>query len=271
MSQDYEKPLFIELRYVIIHSLDNIKSTISEILSIISSESYNKNNISEFIQLSIISCDNETEKVSVANLEIMDMPYQFIEEFEDTLIGTNKIINICKMYDSIKIEENRSFLVELYNLEMKIREIYTILTRLQSANLKDSIIKPQSEYNGKEEKFNRRLMNEFFFIEFSAYKEIDKRKTTKMEDLLFALGKVKKVEDINTLVTELSYPTLHLEERFNKLSRIPEAIGRLGTFRNNIAHCRYINKDDIENLKKAKEIIDEVYNEFIMKIEKGEL
>jgi len=119
--------------------------------------------------------------------------------------------------------------------------------------------------------FKKRLMNEFYFIQFSDYKNIDKRKDTRLEDLLNSLRDVTTIRDIRNIIIEISHPTLHLEERFNELSRIPEAIGRLENFRNNIAHNRYVSGNDIENFKMAKTIINDVYCNLLTKLRDSEI
>jgi hypothetical protein len=199
------------------------------------------------------------------------MPYKSVEEFEEIFKNNENVIETCKIYDSFKMEENKLFLAELYDIEMKIREIYTILARLHAANIKKSVVKTLREYDDNKDEFELRLMNEFFFIEFSAYKDVDKRKEAKIEDLMEALRQAQSFDDINAIAAEISHPTLHLVECFNELSRIPEAIGRLGLFRNNIAHTRYLSEKDIGNFEKASGIINEVYSEFILKLKSGAL
>ena len=245
----------IKLRYILIHSVNNLDESLKDIFQDVASASYNIQDITNFFYLDTLSMNQDDNTLlSIAEIQVFDMPYHSIKEFEDAVLDVDEILEVCKTYDSFKVEENREFLAELYKIEMKVREIYTVLARLQGVNLKNSRIRLLKQYQNDEEAFKRRLMNEFFFIEFSDYKNVDRRKDPKLEDLLDDLTQVRRLEDISDIVIDLSHPTLRLEERFNALSRVPEAIGRLENFRNNIAHNRYISENDIENFKKMFKI-----------------
>lgn len=273
MKADYATPIDaeIKLRYVVIHSTNNLEALLKEAFEEVA-PSYGIAEITGLFQSDIISLNQDSnEEISIVEIHVVDMAYSRVREFENTILSEDGILEVCKVYDSFKMEENRELLTELYNIEMKIREIYTVLARLQGVNLERSTVKLLREYEANKEDFKNRLMNEFFFIEFSDYKNVDKRKDAKLGDLLDVLRQIRRVKDINTVVTELSYPTLHIEERFNELARIPEAIGRLEKFRNNIAHNRYTSANDIENFRKAKGIIDGVYNDFLAKLKSGRI
>lgn len=262
----------IKLRYVIVHQIGNLEATLKEAFGDVALTSYNIEDPTDIFQLDIVSTNkNAEEKLTIAEIHVFSMPHDFVEEFEDTVLGVDGVLEVCKTYDSFRIEENREFLKELYGIEMKIREIYTILTCLQNMGLENSRVRLLKEYLDNVEDYKKRLMNEFFFIEFSDYKNVDSRKDAKLEDLLNLLRQVTGVEDIRNFIIELSHPTLHLEERFNELSRIPEVIGRLENFRNNIAHNRYVSRNDVENFKKARSIIDNVHDVFLTKLKDREI
>ena len=273
MEVNYTTPIDeIKLRYVIIHSTSNLETLLKETFRDVALTSYNIESITDIFQLEIISTnENDGGKLSIAKIQLISMPYNSVGKFENAVLGVDGILEVCKTYDSSRIEENRKFLTELYNIEMKIREIYTVLTCLQNVDLKNSRVKLLREYQDNIDVLKKRLMNEFFFIEFSDYKNVDGRKDAKLEDLLDSLRRVTRVRDIRNVIIELSHPTLHLEERFNELSRIPEAIGRLENFRNNIAHNRYVSGNDVENFEKARSIIDDVYDNFLIKLKNGDI
>jgi hypothetical protein len=271
MRMNYEEPWDILLKYIIIHSTDDLGALLEEAFRDVANNSYNIKDISNLFFLEPITLNIPDKYLSLIKIQIIGMHYKAVEEFEEIIKNNYRIVEICKTYDSFKMEENMLFLAELYEIEMKIREIYTILARRQLTNIKKSIVRTSKEYDDNKDEFEVRLMNEFFFIEFSAYRDVDKRKEAKTDDLVEALRQAKCFEDISAVIGEISHPTLHLVENFNELSRIPEAIGRLGLFRNNIAHTRYLSEKDIGNFEKAKEIIEEVYINFILKLKSGAL
>jgi hypothetical protein len=261
----------IKLRYVIVHSANNLGIKLKETFKDVALNSYNIEDITGIFQVNIISTNqNDGNKLSIINIEVFNMPYNSIEELEEGILSIDGIIKLCKTYDSFKIDENQEFLKELYNIEMKIREIYTVLACLQKTDLKSSRVRLPKKYEDMEA-FKKRLMNELFFIEFSDYKNVDRRKDARLEDLLDSLRHITSIGDIANATIELTHPTLHLEERFNELSRIPEAIGRLESFRNNIAHNRYLQTNDVGNFETAKSIIDHVYNSFLNHLKDGKI
>jgi len=270
---DYATPIEeIRLRYVVTHSAIDLEKTLNEIFRDVASTSYNKEDITDIFHLQVInSRKNNDTKLTLLEIKVLNMPYSSIKEFEDRILDEHDIREICKTFDSCKLDENCQFLKELYETEMKIREIYTTIARMQHLNLKNSKVKLLKEYQENEASVKARLMNEFFFIEFSDYKNIDSRRDAKLEDLLDAMRDVRKIDDIGKIVTELSHPKLHLEELFNELSRVPEAIGRLESFRNCIAHNRFISENDVENFRRAKSIVDEIYNRFVSQLSAGEI
>jgi len=270
---DYTTPIDeLKLRYVIVHSASNLKRKLKENFGRIASASYDIDDITSNFQIDVISKSQDLgEKLSITEIFVFGMPYESIKEFEDTLVDENGVLEVCKTFDSFKMEENQELLKELFTMEMKIREIYTVLARLQNVNLENSRVRLLKEFHDNKEIFERRLMNEFFFINFSDYKNVDKRKDTKLENLLVELKQVRRIRDISSVVTELTSLTLHLDERFNELSRIPEAIGRMENLRNVIAHNKYVSDNDLENFGRARDIIDRVYDAFFAKFRKEEI
>lgn len=273
MKLDYATPSEeVRLRYVIAHRTPNLEPVLSGIFAEVALTSYGTKDIADNFQIEVTSVSRQSAgKLSLVEIRVFSMPYDSVRQFEDSVLDVDEISEICKTYDSLRLEENREFLAELYDIEMKIREIYTILARLQGVNVKNSRVRLLKDYQDREDVFKRRAMNEFFFIEFSDYKNVDTKKDAKLDDLLEALRYVKRLKDIPDIIDELSHSSLRLEERFNELARVPEAIGRLEDFRNCIAHNRFTSENDIENFEKAKGIINDVYNNFIDKLKNKQI
>lgn len=262
---DYERPTpDIRLRYVIVHSFTDLKKRLKKIFSAVVYASYDVQDIKGIFEIDTMSQDQDTNrKLSIVDIRIIGMPYQSVIDFEHDLTNENGFSEVCKTKDSFKTEENEVFLGELYEVEMKVREIYTVLVRLQNVSLRNSRARVMTDFSNSNHNTRKRLVNEFFFIEFSDYKNVDKRKDAGIADLLAALKDSKNPKDISMVAEELSHSTLHLEERFNELARIPEAIGRVENFRNIIAHNRHLGETDIGNFRIAKSIIEEVHAIFM--------
>jgi hypothetical protein len=260
---------------VIFHSLESLKEKLREIFREIAFISYDFSG-QEGIFESIFKLDVVTQKkgsnynISIVDIRVNQMPYRAIIDFEKHVVDEEDILEFYKTNDSFKVEENATFLKELCAVEMKVREIYTVLSRLQEISLQNSRARTCKDYQkNDEENTKARLINEYFFLEFSDYKNVDKRKEPSLADLLTALKQCREAGDISRIATELSHSTLHLEERFNELSNIPEAIGRVENFRNIIAHNRYLKEDDIEKFRTAQSIIETIHSNFVKKLQNG--
>ena len=262
----------IILRYILLHESDDIRSKIDELLKeALELEDINLLDSSRNLELDTVKTDNGIF-LSRVNLILFDIDYlRLIIRFEEYLNDEDEIKTCVKVYDSYKLKENQHFLLELYEMEMKIREIFSVIMYLQKAKFEWSKAKLKKDFKTNPDAYRKKMMNELFFIEFSDYKNIDRKKEIKFTDLLKILKTIDDITNLLPQIQDLAKPTLGLKERFEEISRIPEAIGRLESFRNAIAHNRYLSIEDIENFNKAKEIIQEVYNVYIEKFKSGEI
>lgn len=262
----------IEVRYVVLHGMDpsGFKSTWEGILReslqySISNLTYSED-LSEFLKIQMDTIEVPSKKFlsRVSMLLSPDITSDTIPRFEKNILSMDHIYSIVKVFDSYKLKENKRFLEHLFEIEMKVREIYTILLYYLDKNIiEESEVKIVKEFRNNSEEYRRRLMNELFFIEFSDYKKVDRKRETKIKDILQALQNVNTCRDLHSAMLELNKSTLGLTGKFPRLLDLEKIIGRLEKSRNNIAHNRYLSEKDIENLKKASGMIDDIYNELL--------
>lgn len=270
LPEEIEKEVIFEpliLKYIIMHQNNDLDEFVNNTLkNLYETSSIEFDEISEIFATEIITIEkNEDTNISIIEIDLFNCNDEIINGFQKIIIDNEDFIEVCKTYDSYKLKENQQYLGELHKLEMKIREIFTVLTRLQGVRINDYEIIIRKDYIEKKEIFKKQLMNEFFFIEFSSYKNINNKKTPKFTDFLDVIRNVESLEELKLSTNKLINHSLELDERFNEATRIPEAIGRLEGFRNDIAHNRYLSSKSIENFSKAKEIIDDVYDNFRIK------
>jgi len=261
----------ILLRYILVHEDNDIVDKLNALLK----EALELENISDIESITNLAIDtiklSNGMFLSRMNLTFYNPDYSNVIRFEEYINDEDGIKISVKVYDSYKLAENQSFLVELYEMEMKIREIFSVVMYTQDAKFEWSMVNPKKDFQENPDEHRKRMMNEFFFIEFSDYKNIDYKKEVKFSDLLKIFNNINDINHLLPQVQELLQPTLGLKERFDALGRIPEAISRLESFRNAIAHNRYLSSKDIENFNKAKEIIQEVYDTYDAKFKNMEL
>lgn len=176
--EEIEKEVTIEpliLKYVIIHQNNVLDEYVNSTLkNLYETSSIEIKDISELFATEIITIEkNEDTKISMIEIELFNFNDEIVNGFQKAIINNEDFIEVCKTYDSHRLKENQKYLEELHKIEMKIREIFTILTRLQGVRINDYEIIIRKDYTENKEFFMQQLMNEFFFIEFSSYKNIN--------------------------------------------------------------------------------------------------
>ncbi|MCD6155115.1 MAG: hypothetical protein J7J22_05055, partial [Candidatus Verstraetearchaeota archaeon] len=169
------------------------------------------------------------------------------------------------------LKQNQEFLGDLYQIEMKIREMFSVaMYKLGLFTLFPSEATP-FEIKSLQELKNV-LANDLFFINFADYKKVNKRRTEEKykihrDELLREIEFIREFGNLHKLESLLdsSNNKIGIYELMPELGRISEAVGRLEEFRNTIAHNRHLSEEVIENFRKAKEIVEEVYESYIEK------
>jgi hypothetical protein len=263
--------------YIIIHKSSNLRQKIKQTFEESLSSDLSDENVSSLLDTLDPKITSQTHKLGqISHVEIAFPKNIFTSQlnmklFEERLLNDEEVMEVYKTFDSTNIKANQGYLNRLYALEMKIREIYTVLIHLVEGSIAQSKIVQNLKGPPDKETLRSNLMNELFFIEFRDYAKTNDRRDVEREDLVTVLNTAKSSEDLRRKIEELASATLRLQEHFNELARIPEAITLLAKFRNCIAHNRAPSQDDVANFEEAERKIDEVYESFLKKLKENEL
>ena len=271
----------IEFRYIFIHTLKSLENILDEILKEIFEveDIQYLNDKRTFNTIYTMDCEDNTfiSRVEIILFITYDEYLQIVPEFEDRLRDEEHIRVLIKVYDSYKLKQNQEFLGDLYQIEMKIREMFSVaMYKLGLFTLFPSEATP---FEVKSlQKLKDALANDLFFINFADYKNVNKRRTEDKykihrDELLKEIGFIREFGDLHKLESLLdsSNKEIGIYDLMPELGRISEAVGRLEEFRNTIAHNRHLSKEAIENFRKAKEIVEEVYEPYIEKFRVGNI
>ena len=271
----------IELRYIFIHTSNSSEKILNEVLK----EIFEVEDIQylddkrTFNTIYTMACEdnNFISRVEIILFITYDEYLQIVPAFEDRLRDDEHIRVLIKVYDSYKLKQNQEFLGDLYQIEMKIREMFSVaMYKLGLFTLFPSEATP---FEVKSlQKLKDALANDLFFINFADYKNVNKRRTEDKykihrDELLKEIGFIREFGDLHKLESLLdsSNKEIGIYDLMPELGRISEAVGRLEEFRNTIAHNRHLSKEAIENFRKAKEIVEEVYEPYIEKFRVGNI
>ena len=271
----------IEFRYIFIHTFKSLENILDEILKEIFEveDIQYLNNKRIFNTIYTMDCEDNTfiSRVEIILFITYDEYLQIVPEFEDRLRDEEHIRVLIKVYDSYKLKQNQEFLGDLYQIEMKIREMFSVVMyKLGLSTLFPSGATPFEVKSLQELK--DALANDLFFINFADYKNVNKRRTEDKykihrDELLKEIEFIREFGDLHKLGSFLdsSNKEIGIYDLMPELGRISDAVGRLEEFRNTIAHNRHLSKGAIENFRKAKEIVEEVYKLYTEKFRVGNI
>lgn len=155
----------VVLRYVIFHDYKKIKTVLNNILKNIKGVQTTAE-LEGIVNIEKLDINNENGH-SISRIELMlynaDDYNTVILSFEEQLTAKDGVKIVIKVYDSYKLAENQRFLGELYELEMKIREIFTVLIHRQNVHFGWSEVNTTKEFKENPDQWKKMLMNEFFF------------------------------------------------------------------------------------------------------------
>ena len=111
--------------------------------------------------------------------------------------------------------------------------------------------------------------NEFFFLMFSSYIQINERKDTNLERVVECIGQAKDFEGLKRMIINKE-PIIETEYS-NFLKEVKKFINRIESLRNCVAHNRPIPDKIRGEYETDKELLLEEINKFRKKLANGEV
>jgi len=201
------------------------------------------------------------------NLEVLEGNIAIISEFGQKLQDDDNIHLVLKYNDEVIQLEHQIYSKEIFDLEMKLREIISFIFldtyKKDFYNLlKDTDLKIQP-LNGNnrsdEEYFKKHFENEFFFLLFSDYIRINNLKELKKSNLIEMIVNSNKFDDLKQKIQNRGI----VKEKYQDfLAGIKENLDPIENLRNCIAHNRSFTDKIINNYVKVKKILEDKIDDF---------
>jgi hypothetical protein len=192
---------------------------------------------------------------------------QIIELITKRLLEDDEIIYLFKYYDSTLQDLVRRYSTELFDLEMQIREILSLIfidrypdnpydlfkeTDIPLQNLAKN--RWQKNPSKKESDLRQKYENEFFHILFSDYSKCGNLRELNERELYPYIESATNFEDFRRRFITRG---IHNEQNKDFLISLQDVTEPLEEMRNCIAHNRTPTDEMIGSYEKAKEIIGE--------------
>jgi hypothetical protein len=189
----------------------------------------------------------------------------FAEGFRTRLVSDEDRVESCvRFHDLSVLERNRVLAEEIFEMEMMIREIITLLIALADPTgsiagvLSESIVTPQEALDND---FLRipNAENEFFYLLFGQYTQIN---TAKKRDMPFIIGVIAACDDFDTFKRRaIRYEVLDNEDLRTFISSLKDLMDPIEKTRNAVAHNRVVRNRLYGNYVKARDELMVILNE----------
>ena len=223
--------------------------------------------IFDWIEIKYNYFSENNKYIAGFNLKVPEGNIAIISEFGQKLQDDDNVYLVFKYNDEAIQSEHQIYSKEIFDLEMKLREIISFIfldtykkdfyNLLKDIDLK---IQPLNGNNrSDEEYFKKHFENEFFFLLFSDYIRLNNLKELNKSDLIEMIINSNKYDDLKQKIQNRGI----VKEKYQDfLAGIKENIDPIENLRNCIAHNRSFTDKIINNYVKVKKILEDKIDNF---------
>lgn len=175
------------------------------------------------------------------------------------------ISHVLKLNDPYMREINHRYAGEIFEIEMKLREaISLIFIDTYGEKFYDLLRETVVNRAGKdvnEEQLRAHFENEFFFLLFSDYRNLNERRLPNNTKYLLSL--ISACDDFRELREHIDSNPIKLEDYASFLASLKSVVEPIENVRNSIAHNRAISQNAINNYEQAKVTLLDILDGFI--------
>lgn len=273
----------MKVNFQVIHSFDDsvnlkekllsfLKETFDESTTLTIEIEEKPDNIEEWSIFDLVEIkynyfSENNKRIAGLNLEVPEDNVAIISEFGQKLQDDDNIYLVLKYNDEAIQSEHQIYSKEIFDLEMKLREIisfifldtykedyYNLLREVEPKPQRlDKNNIPHKEY------YENHFENEFFFLLFSDYIRLNNLKELKKSDLIEMIINSNKFDDLKQKIQNRGI----VKEKYQDfLAGIKENLDPIENLRNCIAHNRSFTDKMINNYVKVKKIIEGKIDDF---------
>jgi len=214
----------------------------------------------------------ENKSIVGFSLDISEEYREIISEFGDHLKDDENIEVVFKYFDESMSEKHKSYAEEIFEIEMKLREIISFIfidtykgdyhNLLKEIDVKIQPLngnnKPDKDY------FERHFENEFFFLLFSDYMHLSEPKKISQNDLMEL---IINSNDYDELKRNIQNRGITKEKYQDMIASIKQNLKPIEDMRNCIAHNRSFTDTVLQNYQQAKANLYNIINQFWEELE----
>lgn len=188
----------------------------------------------------------------------------FLESLFDYLLDERNIITLIKFHDETRFETYIDYYKEIAEIEMRLREILSCIFYYEYSEEIDNLL---FEYRVRFPKnmpdndlLRKRLENEFFYLTFSNYLNLDKpKKVNNAKDISLILESSSSFE---VFKDNLCNRGIKNEKHLEFLAAINQDLTTIEGVRNAVAHNRTISSRKLGHYNTAKQHLINIFNKF---------
>ncbi len=193
------------------------------------------------------------------------LPRIVVDEFSEAL-NTPPVVHLVKFDDPLLRIDLVQWAHEIYDLEMKLRRVLTLvyLNAYQDSSPYDLLgeerVQPMNKERPLPDHMKERAENQFFYLTFSQYVNLNRRPEFKLSDLLKL---VRNKDTYDVFREELSRTPIENEDDAVLLAGLKELMDAIEAMRNCCAHSRRPSKKVEENYLNAHPLLDQLLNGYL--------
>ena len=167
----------------------------------------------------------------------------------------------------------RDYGEEIFEIEMKLREALSLIfldTYGENfyALLKEVKVEPTGRETPEESQMQAHCENQFFFLVFSDYININVRKQLNLNRIVEYMGQAEDFEGLKQMITT---NPITKERYVDFLESLKQRVDPIEKLRNCVAHNRSISRTIIDDYEMAKDLLLEEIKEFLEEQENSEV
>jgi hypothetical protein len=195
------------------------------------------------------------------------LPEETLGEFASTLSDMEGVHHVLKFYDDVLLERNIERMREIFEIEMNLRRILSIIYLSAFADgyydlLRDdeiSIAKQDGNVPSTEH-MQKSLENEFFYLLFSQYVRLNKRPNFRIENVITLLATSANFDYIRNELVRLP---VQLETDRDFIVSLRDALGPIENLRNCVAHNRHTTERHVKSYETARTNLEARFRDYL--------
>ena len=181
--------------------------------------------------------------------------------------------HLLKLNDPQLRRTLRDYGDEIFEIEMKLREALSLIfvdTYGENfyALLKEVRVEPTGKEAPEESQMQAQCENQFFFLLFSDYININVRKQINLNRIVEYMGQAEDFEGLRQMITTNPITT---ERYVDFLESLKQRVDPIEKLRNCVAHNRSISRQIIDDYEMAKDLLLAEIKEFLEEQENSEV